>query len=434
MGDPVRRLDDMSRRRPSIRTALAGSLVVLAITASACSSTDQRADTSAVTASTTSPSTSVTAAAPTTATPIPPTTTTAAPESPSIDPEVADLLQAVLESAASALPTPDANVQAAVVIGGETAWASTAGPDAEVGRPFRMASVGKTFTAAAVFRLVETGAIGLDEPIGPLLTPETSALLTGDGYDLASITVAHLLQHTSGIYDYAFGDGSPFLVDALADRTRVWTRLEQIELAVSVGDPLYRPGEGFAYSDTGYVLLGEIIEVETGEPYAQAVRTLLDFDRLGITHVWLESGEQAPADLLPMSRSFFGAEEISDLDFSLDAFGGGGLAGTTSDVARFFDALLAGEVFADPETLATMLEIPNTNVAREEFGILLGDGAHGVYRMDVADQTCWSHRGFLGVIALACPEAGVSVALTTNTALTDPLPIATELITLGLAA
>ncbi len=104
------------------------------------------------------------------------------------------------------------------------------------------------------------------------------------------------------------------------------------------------------------------------------------------------------------------------------------LAGTTSDVARFFTALLGGDVFADPATLESMLAVPNTNVAREEFGILLGDGAHGLYRLDLSGQTCWSHRGFLGTIALACPEAGVSLVVTTNTALTDPLSIAADLL------
>jgi D-alanyl-D-alanine carboxypeptidase len=313
-------------------------------------------------------------------------------------------------------------------------WASTSGPDSEPDRPFRMASVGKTFTAATMLRLVETGRIGLDDPIGALLTPDTVALLEGDGYDLAMITVAHLLQHTAGLYDYAFGDGSPFLTDALADRRRVWTRREQLELATSVGAPLWAPGDAFAYSDTGYVLLGEIIEVETGRPYADAMRDLLGFERLGLDHLWLEHGQAAPDDLLPMSRSFFGADEVSDLDFSLDAFGGGGLAGTTSDVARFFAALFDGEVFVDPSSLTTMTTVPPTNAGQEEFGILLGDGGHGVYRMTVAGQECWSHRGFLGTIAMACPDAATAVVVTTNTALTDPLPIATALLELTLAA
>ncbi len=371
-----------------------------------------------------------------------PDTTAIAPEPTEVPASVAPAspeprlaaLQTVLDDARAQLPSPEATVQAAVVSPGVgVAWASTSGPDTESDRPFRMASVGKTFTAATVLRLVETGTIGLDDPIGALLTPDTVELLEDDGYDLAMITVAHLLQHTAGLYDYAFGDGSPFLTDALADRRRVWTRREQLELATSVGAPLWAPGSDFAYSDTGYVLLGEIIEVETGRPYADAMRDLLGLERLGLEHLWLEHGQPAPGDLLPMSRSFFGADEVSDLDFSLDAFGGGGLAGTTTDVARFFGALFAGEVFDDPGTLATMTTVPLTNVGQEEFGILLGDGGHGLYRTTVAGHECWSHRGFLGTIAMACPDPGISVVVTTNTALTDPLPVATALLELTLA-
>lgn len=379
--------------------------------------------------STTGPGTPATAPEPTDATAVSTPASSALP-----GPRLA-ALQTVLDDARAELPAADATIQAAVVSSGVgIEWSSTSGPDTEADRPFRMASVGKTFTAATVLRLVETGRIGLDDPIGALLTPDTVALLQADGYDVGMITVAHVLQHTAGLYDYAFGDGSPFLTDALADRGRVWTRREQLELATAVGDPLWASGTAFAYSDTGYVLLGEIIEVETGRPYADAMRDLLGFAPLGLDHLWLEHGQAAPDDLLPMSRSFFGADEFSDLDFSLDAFGGGGLAGTTTDVARFFAALFDGEVFADPSSLAAMMTVPPTNVGQEEFGILLGDGGHGVYRMTVAGQECWSHRGFLGTIAMACPDVGTAVVVTTNTALTDPLPIATALLELTLAA
>ncbi len=308
-------------------------------------------------------------------------------------------------------------------------WASGSGPDIEaVMRPFRMASVGKTITAATVLRLAELGRLDLDASIGPLLLPDDAELLTADGYDLTSITVRQLLAHTAGVYDYAFGDGSPFLTVALSDRTHVWTRHEQLQLAVDAGDPLWAAGTAFAYSDTGYVLLGEIIEHTTGEPYQAAAAELLDFEGVGLEHLWLEAFEPAPADLPEMSRSFFGADEVSDLDFSLDAFGGGGYAGTTRDVAHFFAALLGGDVFDEPATLTEMLAVPETNLALEEFGVLLGDGAHGVYRIDVDGRTCWSHRGFLGTVALACPDQDVAVVVTTNVALTDPLAAARRLV------
>ena len=69
--------------------------------------------------------------------------------------------------------------------------------------PFRIASVTKTFTAAAILRLAENGKLTLDDPIGQHLSSYTVALLRHGGYDVSAIGVRNLLQHTSGLHDYA---------------------------------------------------------------------------------------------------------------------------------------------------------------------------------------------------------------------------------------
>ncbi|TPW16598.1 MAG: beta-lactamase class C [Acidimicrobiaceae bacterium] len=308
-----------------------------------------------------------------------------------LDPQLEQRLQAILDAAMPSMLTPEATLQAAVLVGStDTSWSGAAGRDDDANRPFRMASVGKTFTAATTLRLVESGAFAIDDTIDGLLSAETLALLSGDGYRVSEITVEQLLVHTAGLFDYAFGEGSPML--------------------------------------QRYVLLGEIIERTTGKPYAAAMRELLGYDRLGLEQVWLEHGENAPPGAPTISRSFFTTTELTDLDFSIDAFGGGGLAGTGPDIARFFEALLGGEVFDDPSTLDLMLRIPATNMGLEEFGIPFGDGASGLYRIEIAGNTCWNHRGFLGTIALACPAADLTVVVTTNTATTEPLAIASDLV------
>lgn len=423
---------------PTPTPARLALVALAAITVAACSGADDAIDDTSTTATASTSVTSSDVSTPgtptvptTSSTPAPTTTRASDAPSPTLPVEAVDTtaLQAVLDQASTGLPTADATVQAAVWSPGRGLdWASGAGPDPEAAdRPFRAASVGKTITAATVLQLASDGALSLDDPIGPLLLPDTAALLTGDGYDLATITVRDLLAHTGGVYDYAFGEGSPFLQQALADRGRRWTRREQIELAVSVGDPLWPAGSGFAYSDTGYVLLGEIVEGVTGAPYHEAARDVLGFEALGLDHLWLEAFEPAPTDLPAISRSFLLADEVSDLDFSLDAFGGGGYAGTTRDIARFFAALFAGDVI-DATALDELRAVPDTNVGQQEFGVLLGDGAHGVYRLDVDGRECWSHRGFLGTIALACPDDDLTVVVTTNVALTDPLATAAALV------
>ena len=135
--------------------------------------------------------------------------------------------------------------------------------------------------------------------------------------------------------------------------------------------------------------------------------------------------------MTPIARSFFGTTELTRLDFSIDGFGGGGLAGTTADIAVFYDALLDGRLFDRATTLDAMLAVPPTNLGLEEFGVPLGDGARGLFRLDLDGIECWAHRGFLGTIALSCPTADVTVVVTTNVALTEPLPIARKLVALA---
>jgi CubicO group peptidase (beta-lactamase class C family) len=87
-------------------------------------------------------------------------------------------------------------------------------PDAR----FRVASLTKTFTAAATLRLAECGELALDDPIARRLGPTSAALLRADGYDVEAITVSHLLQHTSGLAgDYAELPAYPDLDAALPD-------------------------------------------------------------------------------------------------------------------------------------------------------------------------------------------------------------------------
>jgi D-alanyl-D-alanine carboxypeptidase len=405
--------------RMRILTAACASLVML----TACGSDDAPNVTPTV-APTVAPSNSPEPTMPQTSTSNRATSTTQ-PAGVAFDDALVQQYRQLIDEVASSLPAPGATVQATVLQRGGPVW--DGGSQKSPVQTVRIASVGKTFTAATVFRLVESGALELDAPITDSLSSGTLDLLRSDGYLVDAITVRHLLLHTAGLYDYSFGEGSPLLDRAINDQSHVWTRREQLELAVAVGDPLAAPGEAFAYSDTAYVLLGEIIEQITGQPYADAMGELLQFDRLRIAP-WMEYGQSAPPSALPIAPSFFGSTDFSDLNFSIDAFGGGGLAATTRDVAVFFDALLAGDVFDETSTLDEMLKIPSTNIGATDFGVPFGDGAAGIYRVTVDGSECWSHRGFLGTIVLSCPSNGVTVVVTTNTALTEPLPLAESLL------
>ena len=94
--------------------------------------------------------------------------------------------------------------------------------------------------------------------------------------------------------DLRLGQDPAYQAAVNADPAKRWTRLEQVRFAMDHGAPVGEPGAVYAYSDTGYGLLGEIIERATGAPLADAYRTLLDFEGLHLDATYLESLEPAP--------------------------------------------------------------------------------------------------------------------------------------------
>ena len=283
------------------------------------------------------------------------------------------------------------------------------------GTRFRIASVTKPFVAAAALRLVEDGRLSLDGTIRVLLSGDYDELLRSGGYDTASISLRHLLTHTSGIYDFAadaYGrtdDG--FTARVHRDPRHRWTRLEQVRFAVEHGHPYGPPGSMFAYSDTGANLVGEILERVTGTSMGAAIRSLIGFERLGIAQTWQETIEPEPADLPPLSHQYEDEMDVAEMDASVDLYGGGGLMSTCRDVARFFRALGRGEVFEDPMTLRTMtttlVGVPLTTEAQwDEDPSTAG---MFIFRREIAGEMWWGHTGFWGTTAFTCPARDVTV-------------------------
>jgi D-alanyl-D-alanine carboxypeptidase len=121
------------------------------------------------------------------------------------------------------------------------------------GDRFRVGSITKTFVAALVLRLAEQRRLTLDDSVEhwlPRLVPNGE-----------SITVRHLLQHTSGLFDYA-ADPATFAPFA-TDPSHAWQPRELVAIATKHA-PAFEPGTGWGYSNTNYVLLGLIGEAATG--------------------------------------------------------------------------------------------------------------------------------------------------------------------------
>ncbi|RZJ19872.1 MAG: class A beta-lactamase-related serine hydrolase, partial [Brevundimonas sp.] len=178
---------------------------------------------------------------------------------------------------------------------------------------FRLGSVTKQFTAVAIMLLVEEGKVDLDAPVKTWL-PDAPA--TWDG-----VTVRHLLSHTAGIAN--FTDDADFL--ALSTRPAT---LEQL-IARFRDRPLdFQPGEGWSYSNSGYILLTAIIETASGQSYTDFVTARL-LQPLGMA----DSGYDTHAAILPRRASGYTpqADGIVNADYADMTIprGAGGLYSTT---------------------------------------------------------------------------------------------------------
>ena len=331
-------------------------------------------------------------------------------------------LQGLLDGVAAADPEVHGAALAVDAPGVAVSWEGAAGLADPAGgvamtpaTPVRIASNTKTYVAVAVLRLAEEGRLGIDDPVAAHLPDELADLLRSDGYDLEAVTVRHLLTHSSGLFDHT---SDPRFEEAiLADPRHRWTRAEQVRAAVEWGDPHGAPGGIYTYCDTGYVLLGAIIERTSGRPLAAAVRELLGFERLGLRATWWETLEPPPEQLPPRAHQFLGELDSFGFDPSFDLYGGGGIAATVGDLARFWRALFGGGVFADPSSLETMLTTFDGLQPLPDAGErALPPGAYrmGVWAVEVGGRATWRHSGFWGTSATYVPELDLVVAATVN--------------------
>lgn len=279
---------------------------------------------------------------------------------------------------------------------------------------FRIASVTKTFVAASTLRLSEERKLSLDKPVEIYLPKEYRDVLTSGGYDTSKITIFQLLTHTSGIHDYAHDQ--KFLDAVLSAPKRRWTRMEQVKAAMEWGKPHFAPGAGYHYSDTGYILLGEILENVTRKPLGTAFRDLLGFRKLKLNSTYLEALEPVPNGAAILSHPYFRDIDTVDFDPSLDLYGGGGLVSSAQDLARFYRALLTNKVFRRTSTLQIMLSVPITNGKAPG-----GPYAVGIQRRVIGGEMCWGHTGFWGTAAYFCPDSDLTIVRHYNQARPESL-------------
>lgn len=291
-------------------------------------------------------------------------------------------------------------------------WTGTAGSDKvngqtklKVNQPFRMASITKTYVATTILMLAEKKLLSLDDPIDRYISPEHTKMLSEDGYQNDKISIRNLLTHTHGIYDYAMAD--VYFQKIKENPDRVWTRTEQLEIATKYGNPLGQPNTQFYYSDSGYILLGEIIESITGKSLAKSLRELIDFNSLGLHSTWTEWIEETPHGLPNIVHPYYLGTDFYTIHPSIDLYGGGGLVATASDLALFFQALFENEIFANESTLELMLtkiELLNGEEASQDYRM-------GIQLAEINGYQIYYHSGIWGSLAAYVPKLNSSVVV-----------------------
>lgn len=265
---------------------------------------------------------------------------------------------------------------------------------------FRIASITKSYVAASALRLVEQGRFDLEASIKNMIDPAFDAVLTRDGYDTSAITLQQVMSHTAGFYDHA--QSQKYIEALFSDPQHVWSRAEQVQMVALWGDPVGAPGEKFFYSDTGFVLLGQMIERETGSALPLAVRALLDLNRLELTETAWERGDSEEIAEGRRAHQYLAGKDTYRWDPSVDLYGGGGLVATPGDVARFYSQLFGGQVFARDDTLGLMLSDANIP-AGSPYRL-------GVFVKDYDGLTVYEHGGFWGTLVFYDPKTKIAIA------------------------
>lgn len=288
---------------------------------------------------------------------------------------------------------------------GAEGFADAKGRKLSADMPANIASNTKTYIATTILRLVEQGKLKTTDPIATLLSEKSNRLLLKGGYYTEQITVAHLLTNTSGIFDFTNTQHYQNLTQS--NPKYRWTRDEQIQLAIDSGSYTGDAGATFAYSETNYSLLTEIIERKTELPFYTAVRNLLKFDLLKLNNTWFLLQEKYPAGVPPLVEQTAKTFNVNSytLNYSFDAFGGGGLASTVTDLAHFSQYLFNDEIFektATKELLLTTVATKDGIAPRYSFGLM---------HTTVAGFKAYGHGGFWGTQVKYIPELNLSIAV-----------------------
>ena len=278
------------------------------------------------------------------------------------------------------------------------------------GTRFRVGSVTKQFTAMAVLILQERGMVQVSHSVCDYI-PNCPA-------HWQPINLHHLLTHSSGIPDYTNFDDFASLIDTPVTVEQLIDRFRSIELEFS-------PGSRWKYSNSGYILLGDIIERTSGQSYAEFLNQNI-FQPLGMQSTGYDSNDPP----VPAHAQGYLRPGVKPVHFDMsEVYAAGALYSTTEDLYLWDEALLAGRLISGEllrQMIAPQIPCPGGGCA------LPTDVGYG-YGWFIAREAAqnyiyhWGHiDGFLSSNGFY-PDAHLIVVVLSNLETTDVFGISTQL-------
>ena len=246
---------------------------------------------------------------------------------------------------------------------------------------FRVASITKLFVATVVLQLVEEDRLDLDDPMSRYVAD----------FPPRGVTIRQLLNHTSGIPDYSSTQGLG--KNLLEHRERRWRTADVLNLVANV-EPDFTAGTDYQYSNTNYVLLGEVITAITAAPWSTEVRRRV-LDPLRLENTYVAGFEPARGNVI---AGYFDADNDGDVENietgrpwpALETSEGpaGAIVSTAADLLAFGDALFRGDLLTDASLREMVAEGPfHPRTSNYCLGV-------EVVRPDYR-TTIWGHGGLL---------------------------------------
>ncbi|HEX5316835.1 MAG TPA: serine hydrolase [Candidatus Kapabacteria bacterium] len=330
-------------------------------------------------------------------------------------------LQAALTATYNLTPSYDKHgVAASVIVPGYAQWSGAAGTSDGVtpmsqNLSFEIGSCTKTFIAALILQLRDEGKLSLTDSIHKFLPAYPNVDST--------ITIVQLLDHSSGLYDYLNDDpAQQLLVDAyINDPTKIWTPQEILDSFV--GAENFKPGKGYRYSNTDFLLLGLIADSVTHNSASAEIHSRF-LSKLVLTHTLCSWEDSIPTNF-PHNYSAYNPTIQSSVDYySIDktaqlteANTAGGMVSVPAELARWSQALYTGQILS-PATTAQMLNPSSFRMLTDGFLYNLGTMLEG---RAVDGQLIYGHFGsMIGFVTgmATIPHDSITVVVYVNS-LTD---------------